>query len=220
MNEAIVSVSARRISKGFACVCVFDTRSHDKPREDDDDAYVGGWFSFSRKRTRHIIASCGVCVRDRSSASRRVEARVRESCVEPKPPWVQVSSRPGARRATRLRARSLGTGRDPRASPPPIPASGNGKPREAVSRAVSTARSPREHGAAATGSVRAPLETERAGFRSDVPSVTTSRRVFEVASGSCRGRGWAFERDISAIGSGELRIAVLRDYERSHFSAL
>jgi hypothetical protein len=60
-------------------------------------------------------------VRDRSSASRRVEARVRESCVEPKPPWVQVSSRPGARRATRLRARSLGTGRDharlPRRSP-------------------------------------------------------------------------------------------------------
>ena len=102
---------------------------------------------------------------------------------------LRVSSRPGARRATRLSARSLGTGRDPRASPPPIPASGNGKPREAVSRAVSTARSPREHGAAATGSVRAPLETERAGFRSDVPSVTTSRRVFEVASGCCRGRG-------------------------------
>ena len=129
---------------------------------------------------------------------------------------LRVSSRPGARRATRLSARSLGTGRDPRASPPPIPASGNGKPREAVSRAVSTARSPREHGAAATGSVRAPLETERAEFRSDVPSVTTSRRVFEVASGSCRGRGWAFERDISAIGSGEFRIAVLRDYERCH----
>ena len=127
---------------------------------------------------------------------------MRESCVESKPPWVRVSSRPGARRATRLRARSLGTGRDPRASPPPIPASGNGKPREAVSRAVSTARSPREHGAAATGSVRAPLETERAEFRSDVPSVTTSRRVFEVASGSCRGRGRGFRtkrRDISLL---------------------
>ena len=171
------------------CVCFRHAKSRYTARRRRRRVRRRCWFSFSRKRTRHIIASCGVCVRDRSSASRRVEARVRESCVEPKPPWVQVSSRPGARRATRLSARSLGTGRDPRASPPPIPASGNGKPREAVSRAVSTARSPREHGAAATGSVRAPLETERAGFRSDVPSVTTSRRVFEVASGCCRGRG-------------------------------
>ena len=189
-----MSVSARRISKGFACVCVFDTRSHDKPREVTPARDVGGWFSFSQKSntTHHRIVWC-LCEGSIVSVETR-RARVRESCIRAKTAVGSKSrSRPGARRATRLRARSLGTGRDPCRSPP-IPASGNGKP--LAKRFL--ARFPRRDrrrgsGAAATGSVRAPLPGyERAGFRSDVPSVTTSRRVFEVASGSCRGRGSGF----------------------------